>query len=168
VSITGSIPRKTGSEPRTDDYRLMKISVRNIQDSLRIDAAFIKRMIRYVLKEERVTGAGEIALYVADDREICRLNKTYLGKNRPTDVIAFNLSGDGAGLHGDIIVSAETARAYSRKFRTKPAYELYLYVIHGILHVLGYDDRTERQRSKMHRRELELLRDSLQHEAHSS
>ncbi|MFA5362666.1 MAG: rRNA maturation RNase YbeY [Candidatus Omnitrophota bacterium] len=136
----------------------MKISVRNAQDNLRINAAFIKHMIRDVLKEERITRDGEIALCVTDDRKIRGLNKTYLGKNRPTDVIAFNLSENEAKLHGDIIVSAETARAYSRKFHTEPAYELYLYVIHGVLHLLGYDDRTKKQRAKMHRRELELLR----------
>ena len=135
----------------------IEISVRNIQDDLRINIPFIKRLIRYVLKEEAAAGRGEIALCVADDREIHRLNKTYLGKDRPTDVIAFNLSGEEAELRADIIVSAETARAYSRKFHTKPAYELYLYVIHGVLHVLGYDDRTERQRNTMHKRELYLL-----------
>lgn len=136
----------------------MKISVRNTQDSLRINAAFIKRMIRYVLKDEGVTGTGEIALCVSDDRGIRRLNKIYLGKDLPTDVLSFDLSGNKAGLNADIIVSAETARAYSRKFHTEPAHELYLYVIHGVLHLLGYDDRTERQRTKMHRRELQLLK----------
>ena len=98
----------------------MKISVRSTQNELRINIPLIKRIVRHVLKEEKAAGASEIALYISDDREIRRVNRIYLGKDRPTDVIAFNLSG--SGLYADIIVSAETARAYARKFRTQPAY----------------------------------------------
>ena len=118
--------------------------------------ALIKKIVRHVLTQERVSGAGEITVCVAGDKEIRKLNKTFLGKDRPTDVIAFNLGGDGR-FCADIIVSTETAIANAGEFRTGPHYELTLYVIHGVLHILGYDDKTPTQRKKMHKRELRLL-----------
>jgi probable rRNA maturation factor len=136
----------------------MNISVRVTQQRLRVGIPGLKRLIRQVLKKEGAAEQGEIALRVADDRQIQRVNKTYLGKDRPTDVISFNLSEGDKELRADIIVSADTALANSRKYRLSPARELYLYVIHGLLHVLGYDDTTEAQRRKMHKRELQLLR----------
>ncbi|MDD2702946.1 MAG: rRNA maturation RNase YbeY [Candidatus Omnitrophica bacterium] len=136
----------------------MKISVRNRQNILRINVLFIKRLVRYVLKEEQAAEKGEISLCVTDDPGIRRLNKAYLGKDCPTDVLSFDLSDEKAGLYADIIVSTETACAYSRKFRTDPAYELHLYLVHGILHILGYDDRTKKERDRMHKRELQLLK----------
>ncbi len=141
----------------------MKISVRNAQNHVRINVPSIKRLILQVLKEEKTAGAGEISLCVSDDREIRKVNRIYLGKDCPTDVIAFDLSGGRTSLYGDIIVSAETACACAREFRTAPAYELYLYIIHGVLHVLGYDDRTKQQRARMHKRELQLLNSLTNH-----
>jgi len=61
--------------------------------------------------------------------------------------------GRRAGTSADVVVSTDTAAANALIFKTSPAYELNLYVIHGILHLLGYDDRSARQRKKMRQRE---------------
>ncbi len=110
-----------------------------------------------MLRSESVRSA-RIEIAVVDDRRIARLNRIYLRHNGPTDVLAFDLSGPGdAGLAGQVIVSAETARRQAKRFGHPIAGELALYVVHGLLHLLGYDDHRPRQRRRMHARQAELL-----------
>jgi probable rRNA maturation factor len=94
-----------------------------------------------------------------DDRGIRKLNKEFLGKDVPTDVIAFDLSGPRqAGIiRADIAVSTDTAIANAGIFKTGALEELYLYVIHGLLHILGCRDDTTRRRSAMQKRAESIL-----------
>jgi len=98
---------------------------------------------------------GEIALVLAGDRLLHRLNRDFRGKDRPTDVLSFPGDGGEAGL-GDVVVSVETAERNARALgRTLPQ-ELDVLALHGFLHVLGYDheaddgtmDRLERRLRK--------------------
>jgi probable rRNA maturation factor len=77
----------------------------------------------------------------------------------PTDVLAFDLSAPGAVrvLLADIIISADTAARNAKIFHTTPLYELYLYVVHGVLHLLGYDDKTKAQRKLMHKKAIKYV-----------
>jgi probable rRNA maturation factor len=77
------------------------------------------------------------------------LNLLYLGEYAATDVISFSLVNTKKELTGDIAVSGESAIRNARIFKTTPAGELYLYVVHGVLHLLGYDDNTQRNRKIM-------------------
>ncbi len=81
----------------------------------------------------------------------------YLGKNNPTDVIAFDLSSGKERILSDIAISTDTAIRNSKIFRTTPLYELCLYVIHGVLHILGYDDRTQKERRIMQEKTNNIL-----------
>lgn len=85
------------------------------------------------------------------------MNAEYLKENKPTDVLAFNLSsGEKPGeILGDIIVSVDTAGRNSRIYNTSPGYELMLYSIHGCLHLLGYDDNNPRNIRIMRGKEAE-------------
>lgn len=134
----------------------MKIFVKNQQSRIPVNSERVKKILRHVIKQEKYEGAAEITVCIVGDKKIRELNKAFLGKDFPTDVLAFNLANARNSLLADIIVSAETAGFYSGVFHTSPAYELYLYIIHGLLHVLGYDDATPEKRKKMHSRERYL------------
>jgi probable rRNA maturation factor len=83
------------------------------------------------------------------DAEIARLNEQFLAHHGPTDVITFQ--------HGEILISIERAIAQARRFGTAVHDELALYLIHGLLHLAGYDDTTPAKRRVMHARQRALL-----------
>ncbi len=86
-----------------------------------------------------------------NDKKIRALNLKYLHKDRPTDVLAFDLSmpQERGKLFSDVVISTDTALRNSRIYRTTPIYELYLYVTHATLHLLGLDDNTAVGRKAM-------------------
>ena len=134
----------------------------NIEPSCRrfnIDRAQLRHTIRQVLKEFNRPAAA-VGLVVTDNDAISRLHQQFLGAPEITDVLSFNLtdaSGDSP-LECDIIVNAERAWELSRqKKELKFAAELNLYIVHGLLHQLGFDDHCARQARLMHRREDGLL-----------
>lgn len=81
----------------------------------------------------------------------------YLGIDSPTDVIAFDLSTARDEISADLAISTDTAIRNARIFKTSAAYEVYLYVIHGILHLLGFRDSTERQRKLMEEKANQII-----------
>jgi len=91
-----------------------------------------------------------------NDKQIRELNLFYLGKCGATDVISFNIVNTKKELVADIAVSTDTAVRNAETFKTTPGYELYLYIVHGILHLLGYDDNTARKRDLMQRKAQEI------------
>ena len=100
----------------------------------------------------------EVHVSMVDDREIRRLHARYLGRRRATDVIAFNLAGPGPSpLLGEVIISAETAARQSRRLGVPVALELDLLLVHGLLHLAGYDDHGPAGARRMHEREREIL-----------
>jgi probable rRNA maturation factor len=103
--------------------------------------------------------ASEVDVLVVDDVEIARLNAEYLGTYRRTDVLAFPLEVAGAGdaLLGQIVLSAETARHHAARLGVPVSLEMDLLVTHGVLHLVGYDDRDPVEADLMHRREREIL-----------
>ena len=95
-------------------------------------------------------------------QKIKSLNKKYLHRQYATDVLAFDLrSGVEAKqkrlLNGEIIISLDAAKQNHKTFQTSLAQEIVLYVIHGILHLLGYDDHSPADIKRMRRKERELL-----------
>jgi probable rRNA maturation factor len=91
---------------------------------------------------------GSLSLVLVNDRQMAELNLRYHHVAGPTDVLTFDYGGG----HAEVIVSVDQAYA-----RGKPARELALYVVHGILHLAGYDDRTPAQRRRMRAAERRLL-----------
>ncbi len=95
-----------------------------------------------------------------DTAEVIRLNDRYLGRREDTDVLAFDLADDadrGEAIMGQIVINVERARHQAFGRGIEPRSEMILYIVHGFLHLLGYDDHTPRDFSRMHRREDELL-----------
>lgn len=135
----------------------MKIAVINLQNKIAVCQNKIKEVIRGALRLERIRKRGEITVSLMPDREIRKLNTMYLGRYCPTDVISFDISREKKELIADIAVSTDTAARNAKKYRTSPCFEIYLYVIHGLLHILGYDDVNQSKRKKMHERTKFIL-----------
>ncbi|HOX39751.1 MAG TPA: rRNA maturation RNase YbeY [Candidatus Brocadiia bacterium] len=103
----------------------------------------------------------EVSLAVVGDEEIARLNKQYLGKARPTDVLSFRLDDEGdETAMGQIVISADTAarEALAREIPFRD--EIALYAAHGALHLLGHLDGTAEERRRMMTLEFVVLSDS--------
>jgi probable rRNA maturation factor len=105
----------------------------------------------------------ELSIVLVDDEEITRLNRQYFHRNRPTNVISFPMAaGEAAGIQpkllGDVVISAETAERHALEVQEKAEKEIFFLLIHGILHLAGYDhvDST-RERRKMEEKERELF-----------
>ncbi|PYN32636.1 MAG: rRNA maturation RNase YbeY [Candidatus Rokuibacteriota bacterium] len=103
--------------------------------------------------------AGDVDVLVVDDPAIKRLNRAHRGVDRRTDVLAFPLETPGtpSPLVGQIVISAETARRQARRLEVALATELDLLVTHGVLHLVGYDDRDPIEARLMHERERAIL-----------
>ncbi|MBX3463863.1 MAG: rRNA maturation RNase YbeY [Planctomycetes bacterium] len=118
----------------------------------RTDRAFLRRVVRTALE---FAGRPDlpVSLLLTDDAEIADLHARHLGDAAPTDVISFGIDG-GA----ELVVSVETARRCAREHGHTLRAELALYVVHGILHTVGYDDLRARDRVRMRAAEHEVLR----------
>jgi rRNA maturation RNase YbeY len=113
---------------------------------------------------------AEISLSFLNDRRIRSLNKIYRGKDRPTDVLAFPLAlsrsvrWKGAAhtppplFLGDVVISVPTARRQAREYRHSLGREMARLMIHGILHLLGYDHEKADEARRMRRKERTLIR----------
>ena len=100
----------------------------------------------------------DVHVTLVDDATIRRLNAQHLGARRATDVLAFNLEGPGPSpLLGEVIVSVDTARRQARRLRVPVALELDLLVVHGVLHLAGFEDGDPHAARRMHEREREIL-----------
>jgi probable rRNA maturation factor len=129
----------------------LEVVLLNRQRRRRVDEARVRRVLRGAARQLRVS--GEVALVLAGDRTLHRLNRDYRGKDKPTDVLSF--PGEAAGL-GDIVISVPTAERNARRLgRTLPQ-EIDVLALHGFLHVLGYDH--EKDDGAMDRLERRLRR----------
>jgi len=94
-----------------------------------------------------------------DDRKIRALNRRYLRHDYATDVITFDWSeGKGLWLEGEILISAQTAKRNAAQYTTNVKDEILLYMVHGVLHLLGYDDHSPSDVKKMRAKEDVLMR----------
>jgi probable rRNA maturation factor len=133
-----------------------RITVRDLQSRLRIDGRHARRIASAVVSGEGGK-TGEITVCFVSDRVIRKLNRDFHGRDLATDVLAFNI-GTPEEFLADIVISTDTAFANAAEFHTRPLYESYLYLIHGILHLFGYDDLTPKKRAAMRRKEAYYLR----------
>jgi len=106
---------------------------------------------------------AELSLVLVSDRVMHELNRTWRGKDRPTDVLAFaQREGDGAspdGLLGDVVISVDTARRQAVAHGHSLAAEGDRLLVHGLLHLVGYDhERSPVEARRMQRKERALLR----------
>jgi len=133
------------------------IRVRNLQRVVKVDVADLQKYaesaLRLCLQIQRdsteLKKLAGVSVLIVSDRRMASLNRQFLNERGPTDVITFR--------HGEIFISAETARRHARRFGNLLARELRLYVVHGLLHLQGFDDRTEVEARKMEIAQRKIL-----------
>lgn len=107
---------------------------------------------------------AELSILLTDDEEMTVINSEYRGKNRPTDVIAFAMADGDFGLLnsnilGDVVISLDTAKKQAMERNVEIMNEVRFLLIHGILHLHGYDhEKCDMERLKMQRKEKQLLK----------
>jgi probable rRNA maturation factor len=151
------------------------IHISNEQALVRIDEDLIRAAVGKVLSDagwsagtrSRTRKAGtstpgsrrlqaEISVAIVDDAAIRPINARYLGHDYATDVLSFVLEEEPA-LEGEIVASAETAVRVAGELGWPAEHELLLYIIHGALHLVGFDDSTPEQQAVMRAAEREVL-----------
>ena len=136
----------------------------DVGDFTEAPARLLEEAVRRALEAEG-RPAVEISVALLGDNDIRELNRRYLGKDRPTDVLAFAL-GEGGDLMGDVYIGIEQARRQADELGIPIAEELARLAIHGALHVLGHEhpDGAGREQSPMFMLQERLLRELLVNE----
>ncbi len=108
-------------------------------------------MVHRILEEEK-KAADMISLVLVDDVYLLEVNKKFLNHNYRTDVISFDLA-DGGAIEGEIYISVDRARIQARRYKVSLEKEVLRLMVHGILHLCGWDDATRSQKLRMRKRE---------------
>ena len=138
------------------------ISVRNQQPKSSVNIAELEKFAVKAaqkclqLQKEKQTDLrrlGEIFVWLISDRRMSQLHRQFFGETGPTDVLTFQ--------HGEIFISVETAKRHARLFGNSLTRELQLYIVHGLLHLHGFDDRMQPSARKMKAAQQKVLRSAL-------
>jgi probable rRNA maturation factor len=134
------------------------ITVSNRQRTVRVNLEPLREFARAALqaclnlrtrKSAALRSLDEIGVVLVSDKRIAELHRRFLKETGPTDVITFR--------HGEIFISTETAKRQARKFGTSLEHELRLYIVHGLLHLAGLDDKTAAGAAEMERVQEKLV-----------
>ena len=135
---------------------MIEIEIADEQSLMQVDEGRLKRIVRAIIADHGVRNS-RISIAIVDDPTIHRLNRQYLQHDYPTDVLSFVLDDQDDFLEGEVIVSTETAASEAADFDWPAEDELLLYVVHGILHLIGFDDKTDAERTRMRGAERSYL-----------
>jgi probable rRNA maturation factor len=135
---------------------MLTVNISSSQTALRIPRKRITALVEFVSSAESIQ-LDEVDIAIVTSRRIAALNRRYLQHAGATDVLSFDLSVPGGGTMVQVIVCADVAVREARSRRIGPQRELMLYIVHGLLHVMGYDDTNPQAAEKMYARQEELL-----------
>ncbi|HEX5177040.1 MAG TPA: rRNA maturation RNase YbeY [Chthoniobacteraceae bacterium] len=152
-------PRATRNSGRARARGAPAIEVFNRQRTVPVDLRWLRRFAPLALDEclrrspprscDRLCRLKEVEVTLVSDRIMARLHAEFMRIDGPTDVLTFQ--------HGEIVISAETARANAARFRTDVTREIALYTVHGLLHLNGSEDGTTRGAAKMRATQTGIL-----------
>lgn len=137
----------------------MDVFLANEQE-LSFDEVKLTALARHALVEEEVGHEAELSLLFVSPDHIQRLNKRFAGDDHATDVLAFPMMEDddqGSLMLGDVVICPEVADKHARELGHSLADELEALVVHGTLHLLGYDHHKDEEKTQMDRRSQEIL-----------
>lgn len=124
----------------------------------RVEASSLRWLADHArLALDALGGRGEVRVAVADDAAMADAHVRYAGLAGTTDVLTFDMSERDGELDADILVCLDEAQRQAQRRDGSAERELLLYVVHGLLHCVGFDDRDAASASAMHRREDEVL-----------
>jgi probable rRNA maturation factor len=136
-----------------------EITVHNLQRKISVNVAQLEKFagnaVQHSLqlqkgKQTDLRKSGEVSVWLISDRRVALLHRKFLGQSGPTDVLTFQ--------HGEIFISVDTARRHARAFGNSLLRELKLYIVHGLLHLHGFDDQTPAEARKMKTAQEKILR----------
>jgi probable rRNA maturation factor len=133
------------------------ITIRNVQRSVLFSTRKLQRFAGIACKlvwqtrrpKSEIASLNQIYILIVSDRRMAALHKEFCGIPGATDVLTFQ--------HGEIVISADTAAAHARMFHTSVTAEIQLYLLHGLLHLAGFDDATPSRRRQMHQLQQKLM-----------
>lgn len=141
-----------------------EVTVHNLQRKISVNVAELEKLagnaVQYSLqlqkgKQTDLRKSHEVSVWLISDRRMALLHRKFLGHSGPTDVLTFQ--------HGEIFISVDTARRHARAFGNSLSRELKLYIIHGLLHLHGFDDQTPSKAHKMKGAQEKILRACSRH-----
>jgi probable rRNA maturation factor len=139
-----------------------EITVHNLQRQISVNVAELEKFAGnavqhslqlYPRERTDLRKLSEIFIWLVSDGRIALLHRKFLGQSGPTDVMTFQ--------HGEIFISVDTARRHARAFGNSLIRELKLYIVHGLLHLHGFDDQTQAESNKMKKAQKKILRCAL-------
>lgn len=142
---------------------MAKLLLTNAQKTVRFDLRWLRRFAREALRQclphsllakSPLSQLDEIEVTLISDAQIADVHQRFMQISGPTDVITF--------AHGEILISAETAFANSQRYRKLLEEEIGLYIVHGLLHLQGFDDQEKNEHARMHRLQNKILKSILQ------
>ena len=128
----------------------------NYKGTIKIDKSLIHKIVKK-LAEDLNFKISSMQINFVNSKEMTRINSKYLNHNYSTDIITFNYSGTKNELDGEIYISIDDAASNSKRFGVTFIEEVLRIVIHGFLHLLGYDDKDRKDRVTMKRLENRLF-----------
>jgi probable rRNA maturation factor len=114
--------------------------------AIRISRREVERCVAYVCAKEKRNKAS-VTIVFTDDKDMRRINKKHLGHDSATDVVSFTL--EDAPLEGEVYIDLQQARRQAVDFSVTPLNEATRLLVHGVLHLCGYDDTTDRAKTTM-------------------
>jgi len=140
----------------------MEISVRNLQRKIKVDLSLLKEVTGRTLRDLGYESA-ECGILLVSDRRIAELNRTFRKVAAPTDVLAFSMQEGqrvqgSPNLLGDVVISAERALSQAMDRGHSLERELSFLLVHGLLHLLGWDDTTKADRRRMLQAQEKILK----------
>ena len=149
-----------GSGPQSASESRRVLTLRNRHRTRRVDLRFLRRITQALLRDAQPDGSFDLGVCLVAAPEMTRLNETFLRHQGSTDVITFNYTEppESESLHGEIFVCLDEAVRQARRFHTTWQSELVRYVVHGVLHLRGYDDQAGPARRRMKVAEDALVR----------
>jgi probable rRNA maturation factor len=137
------------------------LTVRNCQRQHPINTRRLRKTVHTLLDKQLQIEDYDLGIYFVDSSEITRLNESYLRHKGPTDVIAFDYAehGQPEALHGEVFICVDEALRQAPRFHVPWQTELVRYVVHGVLHLRGYDDHLPKDRRRMKDTEGRLVKE---------
>lgn len=137
------------------------INIENNSNAVELPITTVEKLITFVAQAENKKLA-EVDLLIVDSAEMAEMNEQYLSHEGDTDVITFDLTDSPAEpISVQLIICDEVAIRQGKENNLPAEKELLLYIIHGLLHTMGYDDKTPEKFKIMHARQIKLLEDFL-------
>lgn len=135
----------------------LRVDVALDHEPFPVDVGRLREAVRRIADDHEIS-RGTVSVAIVTDEVIHDVNRRFLNHDEPTDVISFVLESRPGRLDGELVIGADVAVRSAAELKVAPGDELLLYVIHGMLHLVGYDDLSPEPRRLMRAKERDYLR----------